>query len=175
MKTKLLGLIACMALLGVSQAKATTYSVINATSVTGTITTDGTIGLLDKANITDWSLTLFGTDVLNPSDSFLGFSLTSGLSATSTQLLFNYSGSSLEFAIVDNPPGNDAVQWFEGGVSAIIPPVLGSREFYEGTQPIGQVSAAPLPAALPLFAAGLGAMGLLGWRRKRKYTAGIAA
>jgi len=29
-------------------------------------------------------------------------------------------------------------------------------------------TATPLPAALPLFAAGLGAMGLLGWRRKRK-------
>jgi hypothetical protein len=28
----------------------------------------------------------------------------------------------------------------------------------------------PLPAALPLFAAGLGALGLLGWRRKRKAT-----
>jgi hypothetical protein len=28
--------------------------------------------------------------------------------------------------------------------------------------------ATPLPAALPLFATGLGAMGLLGWRRKRK-------
>jgi hypothetical protein len=26
----------------------------------------------------------------------------------------------------------------------------------------------PLPAALPLFATGVGAMGLLGWRRKRK-------
>ena len=29
-------------------------------------------------------------------------------------------------------------------------------------------SAVPLPAALPLFATGLGAFGLLGWRRKRK-------
>ena len=29
-------------------------------------------------------------------------------------------------------------------------------------------AATPLPAALPLFAAGLGALGLLGWRRKRK-------
>lgn len=37
------------------------------------------------------------------------------------------------------------------------------------------VSATPLPGALPLFAGGLGAMGLLGWRRKRKNTAAIAA
>jgi hypothetical protein len=30
------------------------------------------------------------------------------------------------------------------------------------------IAQTPLPAALPLFATGLGAMGLLGWRRKRK-------
>ena len=30
------------------------------------------------------------------------------------------------------------------------------------------VSATPIPAAFPLFATGLGALGLLGWRRKRK-------
>jgi hypothetical protein len=32
-------------------------------------------------------------------------------------------------------------------------------------------SATPLPAALPLFATGLGALGLFGWRRKRKKAA----
>jgi hypothetical protein len=32
----------------------------------------------------------------------------------------------------------------------------------------------PLPAALPLFATGLGALGLLGWRRKRKARAAAA-
>jgi hypothetical protein len=32
----------------------------------------------------------------------------------------------------------------------------------------GTVNPVPLPAALPLFATGLGALGLLGWRRKRK-------
>ena len=37
------------------------------------------------------------------------------------------------------------------------------------------VSGTPLPAALPLFATGLGALGLLGWRRKRKNAAAIAA
>jgi hypothetical protein len=39
----------------------------------------------------------------------------------------------------------------------------------------GNLSATPLPAALPLFATGLGAMGLLGWRRKRKKAAAVAA
>jgi hypothetical protein len=32
----------------------------------------------------------------------------------------------------------------------------------------GPTAATPLPAALPLFATGLGALGLLGWRRRRK-------
>lgn len=31
-----------------------------------------------------------------------------------------------------------------------------------------EVNSTPLPAALPLFATGLGALGLLGWRRKKK-------
>ena len=39
----------------------------------------------------------------------------------------------------------------------------------------GPLDATPLPAALPLFATGLGAMGLLGWRRKRKAAASLAA
>jgi len=39
----------------------------------------------------------------------------------------------------------------------------GSRGLNEG-----QIDPTPLPAALPLFAGGLGAMGLLGWRRKRR-------
>ena len=38
---------------------------------------------------------------------------------------------------------------------------------YEFT-PVAQT---PTPAALPLFATGLGALGLIGWRRKRKQVA----
>lgn len=34
-------------------------------------------------------------------------------------------------------------------------------------------SATPLPAALPLFATGLGALGLLRWRRKKKHAAAL--
>jgi hypothetical protein len=44
-----------------------------------------------------------------------------------------------------------------------------------GSVSVTPVSATPLPAALPLFATGLGAMGLFGWRRKRKAPAAVAA
>jgi len=37
------------------------------------------------------------------------------------------------------------------------------------------ISSTPLPAALPLFAGGLGALGLGAWRRKRKKAASVAA
>ena len=36
---------------------------------------------------------------------------------------------------------------------------------------VAAISQTPLPAALPLFATGLGVLGLLGWRRKRKAAA----
>ena len=41
--------------------------------------------------------------------------------------------------------------------------------------PVPSTPATPLPAALPLFATGLGVMGLFGWRRKRKNAAALAA
>jgi hypothetical protein len=41
----------------------------------------------------------------------------------------------------------------------------------EATFSLTPNSAVPVPAALPLFATGLGALGLLGWRRKRKAAA----
>jgi hypothetical protein len=40
-----------------------------------------------------------------------------------------------------------------------------NASFNDSTTP---PSTTPLPAALPLFATGIGAMGLIGWRRKRK-------
>jgi len=41
-------------------------------------------------------------------------------------------------------------------------------EISDGIGNNSPVGATPIPAALPLFATGIGALGLLGWRRKRK-------
>jgi hypothetical protein len=51
--------------------------------------------------------------------------------------------------------GNPNVLYFADGIN------------FEADGLIGQIQT-PIPAALPLFATGLGALGLLGWRRKKK-------
>jgi len=79
---------------------------------------------------------------------------------------------SIFFVFQTTAPGS--LVGFDGG-PIIVGPALGGGDppyFFAVTS--GEVTAAtPLPAALPLFATGLGAIGLLGWRRKRK--AGAAA
>jgi hypothetical protein len=51
----------------------------------------------------------------------------------------------------------------------------GGGNFLVDGNPLFVTSPTPLPAAFPLFATGLGGLGLLGWRRKRKNIAVIAA
>jgi hypothetical protein len=69
------------------------------------------------------------------------------LSLTSPNSIFTNFGNSFEENIFE-----DAFRRVTSGSLAPVAPV-------------------PLPAALPLFATGLGALGLLAWRRKRKAAA----
>ncbi len=67
---------------------------------------------------------------------------------------------------------------YMGGFVSGPPPLTGPPP--TPTNVLGNINsvssaATPLPAALPLFATGLGALGLFGWRRKRKPSAAIAA
>lgn len=62
--------------------------------------------------------------------------------------------------------------------AALITGALEGREYlniHSNAFPMGEIrgflNETPLPAALPLFVTGLGALGLLGWRRKRKQVA----
>ncbi len=44
---------------------------------------------------------------------------------------------------------------------------LSHLTFYD-SQPVQEITSAPIPAALPLFGSALAGMGLLGWRKRRK-------
>ena len=82
-------------------------------------------------------------------------------------------GDIISLGLADTPPGS--LKGYAGGSYS---------GFFEGGCPIpsgdcgpgstfanlkaGTLTSTPLPAALPLFATGIGGLGLLGWRRKRK-------
>jgi hypothetical protein len=189
MKTKLsvaLAAAACALALSVGAAKASVVYDVDLSagirgSVTGTITTDGTIGTLNSGNITGWDLTLNeGSDtfVLQPGVGNDVTILGTQTSATATGLFFNFSGTGivgLTFTSAASPSNVFLCFGLAGTCLAGIGDgiVFGGGAFSgfqihteSGLVEIAQ--ATPLPAALPLFASGLGALGLLGWRRKRK-------
>jgi hypothetical protein len=102
------------------------------------------------------------------------------LTVVGTGLFFNYDLSTASFfeigttalpnenvVLEDAGQGGPLLQFNDGVDSQ-------SSSSVSGNIQIGTASTTPLPTALPLFATGLGAMGLFGWRRKRK-TAVIAA
>jgi hypothetical protein len=86
-------------------------------TVSGTITTDGELGVLTSADIVAWNLALdgFGSPKLfTEANSRLNFS-GPNLLATSTELLFDYSLSGFTYvsfvSVPSNLPSSGAVQW----------------------------------------------------------------
>jgi hypothetical protein len=110
--------------------------------------------------------------------------------ATSCSIGFSFAGSAGNYPASGFPITTDfpstspdpALVWSIGTLdfSAPSPPTIrvsGMIVGFDDPEVIGEwavtlnVETTPLPAALPLFASGLGALGLLGWRRKRKAAA----
>jgi hypothetical protein len=161
---------------GSASANTVTIFDVNATggAVTGTLTVDVTAGTLNSADLVVPALSTSDFTNIISVVPFLfsglkiqltnadGFGFALGISPTPTLTsLIGMTGAGIGFAIFCN--SSDCTS---GGVS-----------LYNGVNFLGTVdaeAATPLPAALPLFASGLGALGLLGWRRKRKASA-IAA
>jgi hypothetical protein len=190
MKSRLLGLIACVALVG--PAEATTYNIdISETfyTITGTITTNNTSPIA-SADITGYNLTvanggttLFGLTYADASPS-TPFIVGSDLTTTSTQVFFNFGDSSAPGSAYFESAGPYSIGFYNEFSSS--PLTTGEIEigtpgnadillYPTGNLALGSVTATPLPAALPLFGTALGMMGLLGWCRKRKNAAAIAA
>ena len=103
-----------------------------------------------------------GIGTHQPVESLIVGGITGTSSASSTGVFNDFSGAFIATILADL---NGALY----GMVANLRTVDGNI-FVDAAR----VSAVPLPAALPLFAATLGGLGLIGWRRKRKPAAGAA-
>jgi len=149
-------------------------------SYTGTLDlTPGTV--IQQVNTVAWTVD-YSAD--SPPDTFtaavpatrdIHFSAVTGTLSQNGTLNVSPSADTLAFAL-----GSTTTLAVDGWLVSITPLALGPwvrSSLGTATEPLTAefvISQTPLPAALPLFATGLGFLGLLGWRRK-KNAAPVAA
>ncbi len=176
MKTKLLGLITLAAFLGLPTANATTFawsysSLRPGVSGSGTLDAvdeDGGLFLVDAMSGTANGLTITGLTTYANDDQLL-YDTNPQLDARGLAFIVSDGEVFNLYSYVTIPHG-----FYNCGSSTYC--LIGPGTNPPGASPDDQVvpisfsavAETPLPTALPLFATGLGALGLLGWRRKRK-------
>ena len=190
MRKPIIALAAAVALTPIPAANATTY-IVNETvaggSLTGTITTDDTLGILSAANITGYALNIANGGMSGTIDPFTTFAFVDGnaLTATGTGLFFDFGGTSSDVFAFFGTPGPLGVCFqvsdfcFTG--SSVI-----SLQFGDGTQITGPrtgnyqfasavAGAIPEPAIWAMMIAGFGVIGFgLRRRQSRKVTVHFA-
>ena len=158
-------------------------------TVEGTITTDGTIGVIGSGNIVSWNLDLI--DGLNSANDFgltttnssLVYGTGSALTATATALSFDFSGSG-EFLIQANSPGPlSGYRYFcfsTGVFACVAGETIAPQNVFDdgvvatgaaapiGPQPLAPPSSVPEPSTYGLMIAGLLGLGGAG-SLKRKF------
>ena len=201
MRSGLFKAVVLIALLSGSPAFAKTYEMSeigNGFAITGSIVTDGQFGVLSQADILSWDLNIITSGGIGGISHLTGPSsvvpiervdLTgSGLTADNFGLFFNFGGNFSIFRFEQIGQNNSLIGLIEfetlpiiqldilttdifgAPISGVVIPPAATLQFAVDPTAFDAV-ATPLPAALPLFATGLGALGLLGWRRKRKAAA----
>ena len=191
MKTKLLGLLASVAIAGCCSIGAANADTVTQYNVFGSFADDEfdpsgpplppvPIPLGGTLYIDVTAGSVVSSDLLIPGGLFAPLNVTGSqyTSPNKTGLLYevNFSNPSGDFGYIDFIVLNDKSDPLIGHPVILLD--QGEFNTPSGFIPFGltgYIQATPLPAALPLFATALGGLGLLGWRRKRKHAAGIAA
>jgi hypothetical protein len=199
MTSRIFGLVAGAILLGCTAAHADIIYNVNITipgvpatlnragTATGFIETDGTIGVLQAANIRDWSLALNDgfstfTDLGPHSGNNSGLLLVgSAFTATASGLFFNFSGTDQSLVVFESPQPGSGIDFlcFADAKALCSSPLASTLELGATLGPIQRLPergvvevAVAVPG--PIAGAGLPGLilaggGLLGWwRHKRK-------
>jgi hypothetical protein len=162
-----------------------TYSLINnllddqgdgSGQLTGTIVTDGTIGTLTTADILDWSITVqigASAAVISPANSVLSPIDSLGVTATPTQLIFDYDIFNGYFDF--STPSDTQAFWIGGSVTngsiggfIDSSEIAGSFNDLNGSVVIAQVTAVPEPSTWAMMILGFAGIGFMASRRKSK-------
>jgi hypothetical protein len=104
-------------------------------------------------------------------DAFNTITFFNGLNGTGGAIA-SFTGSALVPFGATLSTGHDLVSFLDNGGTFQSITIASSDFAFEFSN---LAASTPLPAALPLYAAGIGVMGLLGWRRKRKQEAAALA
>jgi hypothetical protein len=178
--------IACSLALTIGAANATTFdwSITGAfDNGNGTLIASGSGGALTVTSISGTISTAGIESIFGP------FDITGPLAPGSTYASLPVPGDNLLFypaaSLVDSNgisfsveqaafPGQQFMNiFFIGGQYFLLLSNSSANAITFSVSP--EISSTPLPAAFPLFASGLGALGLLGWRRKTRKAAPLAA
>jgi hypothetical protein len=188
-------IIAFTALLGASNASAVTYdytgpsftSGLIGNDITGSVTlncagtcADGVYTFGVTPAFTGYSLATGPSQSISVNTATVGYAPSTNFGAPSVTISAGLiTGWRLTLQSNVNLPTIPLLLFTFGSAGDQYNNGLGGATGFSGAAPASDwslaPSATPLPGALPLFASGLGALGLLGWRRKRKAAAVLAA
>ncbi len=151
---------------------------IGGASVTGTITADNTIGVIQQRNITDFSLTFDGSAGSLTVNKATGTTIVVGsaLVASATEMTFDYSSPANGFILGMNDftaflwsVSVDIVHWRDKGVTKIVYNGAAFVQPLTGVQAFAAVATAdvPKPATWGMMIAGFGVMGAALRTRRR--------